>query len=310
MGGELLAVWRRLPVVVRAPVVAFAVLQAGSTLGVLPLIGNVKFLRDVPWAPVATLLVMWVFWRYASGAGYPRSTSAYRAAMTRGQRLSAPVWRAAAPVIVTALIACCSLRLMLPSLVVVAPPSLPLDLSAYPFATVMGLAFALATSSGIVEEVAFRGYLQKSLEDAYGIVPALLLTGVAFWLAHADKVALSHLPFHLLASVLLGATAYLTRSLIPAIVGHLLGDALLLPAYVYHRPGVLWSLLAARPVWAGEQSQAFADRVGATWAALRPDLLLAPASHPLAVTAWVLLASLAAAAFALHRLARIARSAA
>ncbi len=306
MGKMLLALWRRLPVLVRAPLVAFAVLQVGSTISVLPLLGNLKILTNIPWALPATLLLMWAFWWYVSGHGIPEATRAYRAAMSRGTRLAAPQWRAVAPALIVALIASCSLRLLLPSLVAVAPPRLPIDVSAYPTVTVLGLAFALAASSAIVEEVAFRGYLQKSLEAAYGIVPALLLTGVAFWCAHADKVALSHLPFHLLVSVLLGSATYLTRSLLPAIAGHLLGDILLLPVYVYHRPEALWALLAAPPVWAAQSSASFAQRLDASLGALRPELLLAPAAQPLAVVAWVLVASLIAAVFALRHLARVA----
>lgn len=127
------------------------------------------------------------------------------------------------------LIAAWSLRLVLPSFIPVEAPILAIDISVFPVTTVLGLTLALAVLAGIVEEIAFHGYLQKSLEDAYGIVPALVLTGIAFWWAHADKVTLSHLPFHLAVSVLLGTATFLTRSLLPAIVGHALGDALLLP---------------------------------------------------------------------------------
>ena len=195
---------------------------------------------------------------------------------------------------------------MLPSVVPVAPPSLPIDISVYPVTTVIGLALAIALSAGVVEEIAFRGYLQKSLEDAYGIVPALVLTGIAFWYAHADKVTVSHLPFHLAVSVLLGAATYLTRSLLPAMIGHVLGDALLLPAYVYHRPHVVWSLLTARPVWEGYANETVVDRLHVIVTSLRPSLLLEPSSHPLAVTGWILILSSIAAVFALQRLARVA----
>jgi membrane protease YdiL (CAAX protease family) len=305
MGGRLLAVWNRLPVIVRALAVAYVAQTIGSTLGVLPLVGNTKFLRDLPWALPATLLLMWAFWWYASGHGYPTATRAYRAAMTRDKTLSARSWRAVLPAIFAALVATCCLRLALPSIVEIAPPRLPIDPSAYPAMTTIGLALALAASSGIVEEIAFRGYLQKSLEEAYGIVPALILTGTAFWYAHAHKISISHLPFHLIISVLLGSATFLTRSLIPAIIGHVLGDALLLPAYAFHQPRIAWSLLIARPVWEAQSSGAFADRLTAILGAIRPDFLLAPASHALAVTVWVQFASLIAAVFALRRLARV-----
>ena len=177
-----------------------------------------------------------------------------------------------------------------------------LDVRSYPLATVIGLTLALAISAGVVEEVAFRGYLQKSLEEAYGLLPALLLTGVAFWFAHADKVTLSHLPFHLTVSILLGTVTYLTRSLLPAIIGHALGDALLLPAYVYQRPDALWTLLTARPLFEAQAT----DSMGAILSAFRPALLLDPRAHPLAVAGWILIVSSIAAVLALRHLARVA----
>jgi len=306
MGLKLVATWRRLPVLVRAPIVAFVVLNVGSILAVLPIFGNTKFLTSVPWALPGTMAIMWAFWLYATGSGYPSATRAYRATMTRDKTVSASVWRAAIPAVIASLIVTWSLRLVLPSVVPVAPPSLPIDISVYPVTTVIGLALAIALSAGVVEEIAFRGYLQKSLEDAYGIVPALNLTGIAFWSAHADKVTVSHLPFHLAVSVLLGTATYLTRSLLPAMVGHVLGDALLLPAYVYHRPHVAWSLLTARPVWEGHANATVVDRLHVIVTSVRPSLLLEPSSHPLAVAGWLLIVSSIAAVFALRRLARIA----
>jgi membrane protease YdiL (CAAX protease family) len=305
MGAKLVAIWRRLPVLIRAPIVAFVVLNVGSTLGVLPILGNTKLWTSVPWALPATLVIMWAFWLYATGTGYPAATCAYRAAMTRDKTLSAPVWRAAMLAVIASLIATWSLRLVLPSIVPVAPPSLSINLSVYPVTTVIGLALAIAVSAGVVEEIAFRGYLQKSLEDTYGIAPALILTGIAFWFAHADKVTASHLPFHLAVSVLLGTATYLTRSLLPAIVGHVLGDAFLLPAYVFHHPDVLWSLLTARPVWEGHATESIVERLHIILTSVRPGLLLEPSSHPLAVIGWILIVSSTAAVFALRRLARV-----
>lgn len=305
VGTGTVAIWRLLPIAVRALIVAFVVLNVGSTLTALPLIGNTRVFTSVPWALSATLLILWPFWWYASGKGYPAATRAYRERMTRAKHLGAPVWRASLLAVVLALIASWSLRLVLPSIVPVEAPHMAISVRAYPVATVIGLMLALAVSAGIVEEIAFRGYLQKSLEELYGIVPALIITGVAFWLAHADKVTVSHLPFHLAVSILLGTATYLTRSLLPAIIAHALGDALLLPVYVYHYPGAVWQLLTARPVWEAHGS-GVAEQLGTILAAVQPALLLEPGSHPLALTAWILIASSVGVVWALRRLARVA----
>jgi len=225
MAARLMAAWRWLPLLVRAPIVAFVVLNIGTTAGVLPLLGNTRFLPGVPWSLPATLLVMAAFWYYFTGGGYPAATRAVRQEATRLKSLPWPIWRAVVLPLLLSLVTVTSLRLALPSILSVEAPKIAIDLSSYPVATVIGLLVSLALSAGIAEEVAFRGYLQQPLEEAYGIVPALLLTGFAFWLAHADKATLTHLPFHLVASIVLGLSAYLTKSLLPAIIGHAAGDA-------------------------------------------------------------------------------------
>jgi hypothetical protein len=54
MAARLMAAWRWLPVLVRAPIVAFVVLNIGTTAGVLLLLGNTRFLPGVPWSLPAT----------------------------------------------------------------------------------------------------------------------------------------------------------------------------------------------------------------------------------------------------------------
>jgi membrane protease YdiL (CAAX protease family) len=189
-----------------------------------------------------------------------------------------------------------------------APPSFGLDVHALPLPTLIGMLLALALSAGIVEEVAFRGYLQKMLEEAYGLIPALAVTGVAFWFAHSDKVLLSHLPFHMLASVLLGVAVYLARSLWPAVVGHALGDAVLQPAYVFQKPEFVWTLLNARPIWDG-RAETSSERLSLIWQAIHPSRLFEAGPDRLAAAVfWIFALSLIVAVLALVRLGRVAAS--
>jgi membrane protease YdiL (CAAX protease family) len=308
MGARLMAAWRWLPVIVRAPIVAFVVLNIGTTAGTLPLFGNTKFLPEVPWAFPGTLLVMAVFWYYFTGGGYPTATRALRQDVTRLKSLPWPIWRAAVLPLLLSLVTITSLRLALPSILPVDAPKIAVDLSPYPFVTVIGLLVSLAVSAGIAEEVAFRGYLQKPLEDAYGVVSALILTGIAFWFAHADKVTLSHLPFHMVASILLGLSVYLTKSLLPAIIGHAAGDALLLPAYVFHKPAFVWSALTARPIWEGSGAATLAERLPLIWQATGPSVLFEfGPTRTFAIIAWTFMASAVLTAVAFVGLARVTR---
>jgi membrane protease YdiL (CAAX protease family) len=296
MSGKIIAAWERLPLLVRALLVAFVVLNIGTTASVIPLVGNLKFLSILPWSLPVTVLILWLFWLYFTGRGWPAQTRALREHVTRRKSLPFSVWCRALLPILLSLVAMLSLRLLMPSILPVSAPRHPIDPNMYPIATVLGLAFSVAFSAGVVEEVAFRGYLQKPLEEAYGVIPALLLTGAAFWLAHVPKVTLSHLPFHLLASILLGVVAYRTNSLLPAIIGHTVGDALLLPAYVFHKPAWIWSLLASRPVWLNTTITISSDKLRTVAKARMPSPFLGRGSpQPIAVVAWVFLLSVALA---------------
>ena len=303
-----MAVWRWLPVFVRAPIAAFIVLEIGTTATVLPLVGNIKFHPEIPWAFPATLIILAAFWYYFTGGGFPSATRAVRKDVTRRKTLPLPIWRAAAAAMLLSVIAVASLRLALPSVLPMDAPRIPFEIMSFPFATIVGLLFAIAVSAGVTEEVAFRGYLQKPLEDAYGIVPALALTGLAFWFVHVDKVSLSHLPFHLFASILLGLAAYLTKSLLPAIVGHIAGDALLQPAYVFHKPVFVWSALTARPLWEASGATTLGERLQIVCHAMDPGRLFESGpTTSFAVIAWVFIASSVLALPAFIGLARATR---
>lgn len=295
-----------MPALVRAPIVALLVLTIGQAMAVAPLVGNLKYYPEIPWALPATVFLMSLFWLYAAGGGIPASTQASRRRLTRRNSVSPRVWRAAFPAIIASVVAVSAFRLAIPTLMETAPPSFALDVHAVPVPTLIGMLLALALSAGVVEEIAFRGYLQKMLEEAYGLVPALAITGVAFWFAHSDKVLLSHLPFHMLASVLLGVTVYLARSLWPAIIGHALGDAVLQPAYVFQKPEFVWTLLNARPVWEG-RAETVSTKLEMILDAIQPSRLFGQGSDGLfAVVFWIFALSLIVAIFSLMRLGRVA----
>lgn len=240
-----------MPLFIRAPVTGFLVLMIGSVLTALPLAGNLAFLPEIPWALPATLLVLWGYWTYFAGGGWPVATQRARRVVTRETRLPGAVWGAALFPSLAALVLMISFRLLLPSLLPMAPPEISTDLNPYPLWTVWGLLLSVAVSAGVTEETAFRGYMQQPLETAYGLPWAILLVGFCFWLAHLSHATLTwtHLPFHLLASAVLGVLVYLTRSLLPAIVLHTVADIVLQPTYFFRWPDAAWQALATRPVW-------------------------------------------------------------
>jgi hypothetical protein len=123
-------------------------------------------------------------------------------------------------------------------------PSVSISLSSYPLLTVIGALLSIAAIAAVTEEIAFRGYMQKPLEVAYGIVPAVLIVGIMFWVAHLDHgITITHLPFQMSASIALGLLVYLTRSLIPAMIAH--GAAALLLQWLTFPPSrFVWKALS------------------------------------------------------------------
>jgi Type II CAAX prenyl endopeptidase Rce1-like len=209
------------------------------------------------------------------------------------------------------IIALVALRLLLPSLMPVRAPSVSIPLSSYPLPTIVGALLSIATIAAITEEIAFRGYMQKPLEEAYGIVPALLIVGIMFWVAHLDHgITITHLPFQMSASIALGLLVYLTRSLIPAMIAHGTADILLQPAYIFRHPQFVWKALSARPVWEGVAST-FPERLLTIVRAISPKHMFAGDPFQiLATVAWVLVISTLFTVFAFVNLLRAARSSA
>jgi membrane protease YdiL (CAAX protease family) len=199
-----------------------------------------------------------------------------------------------------------TLRLVGPYLAPVAAPHVKLDLSPYPELTVVGLLLSIAISSAVAEEFAYRGYMQQPMEVRYGIVPAILISGVMFWVAHLPDVTVTHLPGHLAASAIFGLLAYYTRSLWPAVVAHSVADFVLQPAYLFHAPQSAWTALSAQPLWEGSATTLF-DRVSIIAAAMRPENALGGSHQLFATLAWAFCASSLLTVLGFVHLRRVSR---
>jgi membrane protease YdiL (CAAX protease family) len=290
MLSRLKAAWNWLPVFVRAIVAGFVVLAIGTIVTSLPLLGNLKFHPEIPWALPMTLVVLAAYGAYFSGWGPPAGTRDARKRFARASLPSARIWRAAIPAMVFGITALLALRLLLPSLMPVRTPSISISLSSLPLPTIIGALLSIAVIAAVTEEIAFRGYMQKPLEETYGIIPAVLIVGLMFWVAHLDHgITVTHLPFQMSASIALGLLAYLTRSLVPAMIAHGVADALLLPAYFFHQPQFAWKALSAQPVWEGATSS-FPERLLVVCRAMSPMHAFSDGPFQIfAITAWALI---------------------
>jgi uncharacterized protein len=79
--------------------------------------------------------------------------------------------------------------------------------------------------AGVVEEIAFRGFMQGTLERRFGIVPAILVSGFVWALFHTNhsyfgEEALTWFAIFLSIAAMLGMIARRTDSVIPGIAVH------------------------------------------------------------------------------------------
>lgn len=83
------------------------------------------------------------------------------------------------------------------------------------------LFLAIAVMAPLIEEFAFRGWMQHELEHTLGLVPAIVFTGLTFSLLHGRIDAIHHLAFGLFA----GWVVWRTGSIWTAVYMHALNNA-------------------------------------------------------------------------------------
>lgn len=238
-----LVVWNRLPVILRAVLAGTVVSLVGTFPWALLTLGNQMVLKTVPWAVPAEAFVLWIFWRYFSGEGWPRSTSEARRTSMRANSVSPDAWGFALFAGMLGFAALMPFTAVLARLVRLPAESQPISVSAeIPGITVFLLLVMASIVAGVVEETGFRGYMQGPIERRYGVVAAILVTGSAFGLAHYlhhPAGVLPMLPYYIAAAAIYGGLAWATNSILPGIVLHAVGDV-----FVFTR---LW--LTGKPEW-------------------------------------------------------------
>jgi membrane protease YdiL (CAAX protease family) len=213
-------------------VVAHAVLVgvAVASLGTLPwaalVAANTRHQPTWPWAVPVTAVYLWLFWRYfVRGFGWPRSTAEARRTNARANALPDDAW---GPALLAGLLGLVSVLLLqgVWSRLVALPQQRELDVSLYPAGTVLMWYVMSAVVAGVVEETAFRGYVQRPIERRHGPVIAILVTGSLFGFAHFThpEVGVVLLPFYIAVAAVYGALAYFTDSTLPGMVLHAGGN--------------------------------------------------------------------------------------
>ena len=145
---------------------------------------NMREHPDLPWAAAtqACLLVLMLVW--LSGHGWPRRTSAFRRFHLRLWQPQPGAWSGDRLATILGLIGALVGLSVLYVLIAASRP--PVDVSAYSTALRWSSLLMSPMVAGVVEEMAFRGYMQRHLERI-GPTFAILVTSAVFTLLHATQ---------------------------------------------------------------------------------------------------------------------------
>jgi len=251
--------WQQMPIAVHAVVTGFVVLFCGAlgwsaiTFGSLQLAEASVPSVAGPLALLTSSCFLWGYWRYLAGAWLPRSTAELRRRRLRARSLSGSVWSWAVITGVLATVSFVGLVEVWGRFVRLQPWSAS-TISRYSFFTALCILIGGAAEAGIVEEAAFRGYMQEHLEERFKPATAILVTSVLFGLVH---LANGHreiawlLPYTVFG-VILGVLAYTTKSILPGVLLHAAVDSV--------RFWMVWRTAPASPrhlIWQAVPDAAF-----------------------------------------------------
>jgi len=215
--------WKRIPLMVRAILSGFII----SSLGVFSwiLIGTTV---PLPWSLILMTGFLWAYLKFFSGQWKPESSRNHRASMFRSLVMPRRTWllsllAIAGIVLIEQSGLVITFRLMeFPADKFIVEYGFIEDIPAWAGWLVILMISAVA---GICEEVGFRGYMQKSLEQAYSPLLSIVIVSIVFVLVHLHQAWSGPIIVHIfLLSVLFGSIAYYSGSLIPGIIGHFIMD--------------------------------------------------------------------------------------
>jgi len=201
--------------ILRAVLLGVAVVLAGTIPRNIFFALNLRYFANTAWAVPVTGIYLWFFWKYLKGSDDRRR-------LLRANSLAAHVWLWALTTGLLGIVALV-LALNLANRFVALPEQhLPL-LAGVPRSTVLLLLLAAAPIAGLIEESAFRGYMQGPIERRCGLPVAILITGTMFALVHLDFTPILW-PYYVAVAALYGVVTSRTNSILPAMLLHTLGN--------------------------------------------------------------------------------------
>jgi membrane protease YdiL (CAAX protease family) len=205
----------------------------GLLVGMIPanvwLVFLVVLKLPVPIAVAAELLFLALYVWWARGGGPPRRLRAVRADYFRVRSLSGAQW-------FWGIVAAISFAVTVHSAIALLFRFVPYpaaafrqgyDISYVPTRQLQYLVCVIsALSAGVCEEIGFRGYMQRPIEERHGALVAILVSSILFTLLHLTKgwALLGMVPIVFGAGLLLGTLARAAGTLWFGILGHWLMD--------------------------------------------------------------------------------------
>jgi membrane protease YdiL (CAAX protease family) len=218
--------WNRVPLVVRAALVC--ILVTGVGVQSWNLLAMTSLQHRAGWiALVGMPVLLVVYCLFFSGRLFWPATQAARRENFRETKLSSVTWIWGLAGSLLFVIAFQSgvftlFRLFPYPAEQFVPPAYVAQI---PAAFLWPLVVMASLVAGVCEETGFRGYMQRPLEARYGPAVAISLTSLLFIALHLNQTWIASLFVPgLIASVMLGTLAYVSRSLIPSIIGHAVMD--------------------------------------------------------------------------------------
>jgi membrane protease YdiL (CAAX protease family) len=189
------------------------------------LVVNLKTTPAIPWAVAVMAVGLWIIWQYLGGRWAPRSTSEARRLRLRANALPGDVFAWAILAGGLSIVALAGWWLLVSRFVAISGSALP-DMSKYPWLTTMLAVVMGSLVSPILEQAGLWGYCQSMLERTLSGPTAIVMTAILFaLLPHPPMhvVIWPKLIFFFLTGLTFSVMAYLTRSILPGMVVHILG---------------------------------------------------------------------------------------
>jgi len=199
----------------RAVIIGTVVALAGTIPRDIFFALNLRFLAGIPWAVPVTGIYLWFFWKQLESTDERRR-------LLRANPLPVRVWLWALTAGLLGIVALVLVLNIANRFVALPEQQLP-NLAGVPKITVFSLLLAAAPIAGLIEEAAFRGYMQGPIERRCALPIAILITGTMFALVHLDFTPILW-PYYVAVAALYGVVTSLTNSILPAIVLHTLGN--------------------------------------------------------------------------------------